>query len=174
MAKPVRRPLGKRRTAAPGEDARERAARKLASRPRTEAELRALLASEDFRAEEVDRAVRWAREAGHLDDGALAERWIATRAHRGGYGRARLVAELLRRGVERDVAEAAWRRAVEEGEVVPEAVLERALERKVASLGGRLDDRAAARVYNALLRAGFDASDVRAALESRRLRKDRP
>lgn len=174
MAKPARRPLGKRRTAAPGEDARERAARRLASRPRTETELRALLASDGFPADEIDRAVRWAREAGHLDDGALAERWIVTRAYRGGYGRARLIAELLSRGVERAVAEAAWRRAVDEGEVVPEAVLERALEKKVASLGGRLDDRGAARVYNALLRAGFDASDVRAALESRRLRKDRP
>ena len=155
-----------------GSEVRERAARLLASRPRTEHELRERLARDGFETPEIERALDWARDAGYLDDAALAQRWIAARAARRGYGRGRLMAELARRGVDRDVAEAAWRRATEGGEVDPRAVLERAIERKVRSVGGRLDDRAMARVYNALLRAGFDANDVRAALASRRVRTD--
>jgi regulatory protein len=140
----------------------------LAVRPRTEAELRDRLAADGFPAEEIEEVLAWGRASGYLDDGALSERWIETRAARKGRGRSRLVSELVRRGVARDVAEEAWNRAVDDGGVDPEAVLARAVEKKVAAVGGRLDDRRYARVYNALLRAGFDASAVRAALTPHR------
>jgi regulatory protein len=116
----------------------------------------------------IDETVEWARQSGYVDDLELSEQWIETRAARKGLGRRRLLLELEDRGVDRSVAEDAWRRVVDDGRLDPEQVLNRAVSRRVSLSGGRLDRRRYARVYNALLRAGFDPPAVRVALEPHR------
>lgn len=151
-----------------GGGARQRALKLLAFRPRTEVELRRRLAEDGFPDPEIEDVVAWAIESGYVDDRSLSEQWIETRGARKGLGRARLLGELVGRGVARNVAEEAWKRVVADGGIDPDAVLRRAVERKVSAAGGRLDGRRYGRVYNALLRAGFDASAVRAALTPHR------
>jgi len=85
----------------------------------------------------------------------------------------RLVAELEGRGVARAVAEAAWCRAIELGEVDPAAAVRKALRRRLAA-GGAIDDRRYARVYNALLREGFERDEVESALAPHRALLGRP
>lgn len=146
----------------------DRALRLLARRPRTVAELRGELSRRGIGRAEVDRVVEALSERGLLDDAVLAREFIATRSARLGHGRLRLLADLVRRGVAREVAEAAWAAAVRSGEVDPLDAARRAAGRAVLRAGGRLDRRSYARVYNALLRRGFDAETVEAALAGHR------
>jgi SOS response regulatory protein OraA/RecX len=114
--------------------------------------------------EETERVVGILREKGLLDDAAVAREFIATRSGRLGHGRLRLLADLVRRGVSPEVAEAAWAEAVRGGDVDPAEAVRRAARRAVSRRGGRLDRRSYPRVYNSLLRQGFDPDAVRAAL----------
>lgn len=136
----------------------------LARRPRSVAELRRELSRRGIERLEAGRVIEALRERGLLDDAALARDFIATRCARLGHGRLRLLADLERRGVAREVAEAAWAEAVRNGDVDPLAAARRAARRAAARLGGRLDRRSYARVYNALLAQGFDAEAAEAAL----------
>lgn len=148
--------------------ARERALRHLATRPRSVAEVDAKLLAEGYPRDEVDAVVSALKEARLLDDAILAEEFLAARAPRLGRGRSRLLVELERRGIEREVAAAAWDRVVEDGRLDPGEGLAKAARRLLGSAKGRLDRREYARVYNALLRAGFDETEVASVLEAHR------
>ena len=84
-----------------------RAYRALSVRDRTEAELRAWLVrkGEDERA--VEAAVAEVRAGGYLDDAAYARRFADDRRRLDGWGAERIAADLARRGVERELYEAA-------------------------------------------------------------------
>jgi regulatory protein len=132
----------------------------LARRPLTAAELRARLESRGHPPSAVERAVARLERAGHLDDCRLAAHFIVARAERLGHGPRRLVEDLKRRGLTEEEAEAAWRAAVERGDVDPDRLLRREIRRRVGGSAARLDRRHFRRVYNALLRAGFEASRI--------------
>ena len=148
-----------------GSDPRTRALALLSRRPRTIHEIRSTLVREGFAGPEVDAAVdRLARE-GLLDDRALAEHFVAVRSERKGHAPARLIRELEARGVDAETAHRAVRAAREAGLLDPAALLRREVERRLARQGGALDRRGWVRMYNALLRLGFEPRDVREALE---------
>lgn len=113
----------------------------------------------------ADRVGEWLRRDGLLDDRKLALHFILTRAARLGHGRLRLLRDLERRGVAPATARGAWDLAIRMGDIDPEATLRREVESRVASLGGRVDRKAYARMYNALFRAGFEAHAIEAALD---------
>lgn len=142
--------------------------RLLAARPLSVAELRQRLAGRGHQAEDVELAITRLTQLGYLDDAELARHYIVTRGQRLGHGQLRLIRELERRGVDRVTADEAWRRAVDDGEFDPQAILQREVRRHVERHGGVLDRRAYRRVYNALFRAGFEASQLAAELESHR------
>lgn len=141
------------------------ALRLLGRRPLTAEELRRALGERGFASRETAREVRRLEQQGLIDDRALALHYIAVRAERLGHGRERLVRELTERGIARATAERAWSDAVRQGSVEPEQLLARQAGRRVEREGGRLDVRAYRRVYNALLRAGFDPRSIRTRLE---------
>lgn len=143
------------------------ARRLVARRPRTAAEVRAALADAGHGAAAVEAALERLTDDGALDDEGLALHWIIVRSERLGHGPRRLTAELERRGVAAAVAERAWDRAVREGHVDPADMLQRAVARRLAG-EPELDDRARRRVYNALLRAGFEADAIRSELDAQR------
>ncbi|MBV9647006.1 MAG: regulatory protein RecX [Candidatus Eremiobacteraeota bacterium] len=78
------------------------ALRLLASRRLTEAQLWSRLARKDYSSEEIHRAVAWCKSEGYLDDALFARLYIEARTK--AIGDRRLVGELVRRGVDRDVA----------------------------------------------------------------------
>ena len=113
---------------------------------------------------EVDAAVSRLAAVSAIDDRALARHWIGSQAAARGRGRARALAELAARGVPDAVASAAWSEAVEDGAIDEDAVLARAVRRRLGAPPGRAGRGRLARVYNALLYEGFGQEQVEAAL----------
>ena len=142
---------------------RDDAARLLAARPLTEAELRERLTRLGHAAQEVEATVREALQAHWLDDTALAREALRSGLARG-RGKERLLAQLLSRGIAPQLAETVWEALLSSGEVDPEAGLRAEVERRVRAAGGTLTGRATARIYNALLRSGHDPESVKSAL----------
>jgi SOS response regulatory protein OraA/RecX len=108
---------------------------------------------------------------GLVDDSALARDVVAARSSRG-WGRAKVLAELERRGVAAGTAEAAWSELVAAGDVVPEEIVEGAVGRRLGGTGGRVDARTYGRARAALARAGFEEDEIDAALAARRPAED--
>ncbi len=131
-------------------------AKHLARKDRSTAELRSRLARAGHTPEAIDDALAAARERGWIDDSRFAREAVLSAAGRG-RGRTRIVAQLVSRGLSRGEAEAAWDRAVATGEIDPEAALTRALARFQPRGGGASDRR---RLYNSLLRAGFETDRI--------------
>jgi SOS response regulatory protein OraA/RecX len=82
-------------------------------------------------------------------------------------GKVRLLRELERRGVDREVAERAYLRAVDDGDLDPDSLLREAVKARLKRERD-LDAGALRRVYNALLRAGFPAAGLYAELKRQR------
>ena len=139
------------------------ALRALALRRLTEVQLRERLSRRGFADDAVDGAVARCRGEGYLDDRLFAQLYVEGR--RKAVGDARLVAELVRRGIEREAARA----VVDAAEFDEGARLDSAIER-LYRIRPALDYPHAAR---ALERLGFPASSIyrrlgtRAALEFR-------
>ncbi len=132
----------------------------ISRKPRTVAELRETLSGQDYPPAAVEDAVAYLVDRGWLDDLKLATDFIVLRARRLGHGPRRLLGDLRRRGVDRDVAQTAWDQAVSQGEIELRSLTQRALRRRLPAEAGPTEPRLFARVYNAMLRSGFDASDV--------------
>jgi regulatory protein len=155
-------------TVAPERAAYAAAVRLLARRPRTEREVRRWLEQRSYSAAVVDTVLARLGARGYVDDAELALHFIVVRAQRLGHGPRRLIHELERRGVERSTAEQAWEQAKEQGQVELRELLRRQLRRRVGTSRDRLDRSAYRRVYNALLRAGFESSAIKAELDAMR------
>ena len=145
-------------------DAEARALEWLAQRPLTEAELSKKLRTSGIEADDVESLCARLRRTGYLDDLRLARHFIATRAARLGLGPRRLLEELVRRGLVRGVAQAALDAAAADGEFAPDDELARRVARATRNGAQRLDRRAQARLYQALVRAGFEDAAIRRAI----------
>ncbi len=145
------------------------AARLLESRPRAVAEVRRHLAFAGYRADLVDDAIARLMRLGYLDDMAFAAAWIASRDRAHPRGERALRAELMRKGVPREILDA----AIDEREAAgggtgatgdldaDEDADDRAaillLERRRSSLERVVDPRTRRqRAYALLARSGFD------------------
>jgi regulatory protein len=136
------------------------ALKELARRPLTRAELISRLRTAGHDGTVLDEALERLEAMGYVDDLALSLDYIVARADRLGHSRHKLLLDLERRGVDRGVARNAWNRALDQGDVRPMEILRRRVSKELARSGGALDRKAYRRVYNALLRAGFDAASV--------------
>lgn len=136
-----------------------------ARRPLTSDEVRRRLRVRGHAAEDIEAAIESLEADRFLDDLRLARHYIEVRGNRRGHGPDRLVRELERRGVDPAVTRRALTEVLDDGEFDPAGVLRAAAARRVAALGERRDRKAYARVYNALLRAGHDAEEIRRELE---------
>jgi len=145
-----------------GEAAEQRAVALLARRPHTEAELRRALAAAGFPDEAIEATLARLRDRGYVGDHALAVQYIVSRAERLGHAPARLAAELRARGVSEEVLREAEREARELHGIDALQLVRREVGRRGAGRGA--DPRRNARVYNALLRAGYEADLLRAVL----------
>jgi regulatory protein len=155
--------------------ARDAALRLLAQRARSVAELRRRLERKAIPTPVVDQTLAWLDDRGYLDDRAFAEAFVRDRLRLRPRGRAGLIQELLRKGVDEGTAEAATdgvmaTEAVQESELALDTA--RAWARKNARVlreagrGGEGRQRARRRVYGHLARRGFAPASIRAAIDA--------
>jgi|AMFO01.1.fsa_nt_gi Uncharacterized protein conserved in bacteria len=141
--------------------ARAKAVRLLGPAPLTARQLTDRLRRRGFEAEVVTTVVTECVESGWVDDADYARRWLERRREQG-YGRARIRAELIQRGIEEEVAAA----ALAEEEVGAElAAARRAGARKIRSLGTIRDDRDRAKLARFLAARGFNGHTARRIVE---------
>lgn len=133
-----------------------RAANMIASRPLSKKELQKRLVHRGSDVDDARSAVEWLEELGAVDDEAYAATLVSHYAARG-YGSARVREELHRRGVPREL----WDAALEQ---MPESsdTLDALIQKKTR--GDLADPKERKRVCDALLRRGFSWSEVRAAM----------
>ncbi|HKW47313.1 MAG TPA: regulatory protein RecX [Gemmatimonadaceae bacterium] len=138
----------------------DRALNMIALRARSSSELRRLLLRKGESSEFVDVAIERLLRAGFLDDASFARQFARSKAVGAGLSRRRVQQELARRGVARDVADAAIAEVFIEEHVDEEGTLERVARKKMKSLE-RLDPSVQRRrLYSFLARRGYDSDDI--------------
>ena len=138
----------------------------LARRSLSVAECRSRLADRDHPPEQIDEAIARLIDSGALDDAKFAREYARTAADVKGRGRLRVGRELQQRGVDRDVAA----RAVGEvfGDKDEQALVNRAVQKKLRGKARPATAAEFARLYQYLMRQGFTPAVVTAVL--RRMR----
>jgi regulatory protein len=142
--------------------------RMLARRELSEAQVRQRLTRKQFDADAIDAAVERLRTDRALDDRRTALACARTEAHVKRRGRLRALRQVESLGIDRDIA----RTAVAEvfADVDEDAVIAAAIDRRLragGSEGSRPTPADLRRVQQYLLRQGFDAGKVSAAIRKR-------
>ena len=142
----------------------DRALSMLAFRARASAELARSLVRKGELKEHVDRAVARLQEQGLLDDAAFAESFTRAKVLGAKHSRRRVQQDLARKGVPREVTDAAIA-AVFVQEAVDQRELVESIARKKLRFLGKLDPLVRRRrLYAFLARRGYDADDIRRAM----------
>ncbi|MEX2178084.1 MAG: regulatory protein RecX [Gemmatimonadaceae bacterium] len=140
----------------------------LAFRARSEAELRHRLMQmargSGGDAAAVEDAILRLREQKVLDDEDFARQFARHKLAGARASRRRIVQELARKGIPRDVADRAIADVTENEAVDPAAAAHRAAAKKWKSLSSLDEPTRRRRVYAFLARRGFDADEIRAVL----------
>ena len=131
----------------------QRAAKLLAAKPRSVAELRERLAERCSSKAVIETVIARLREYGYLDDERYALGYASSKVRQQPIGRRRLEMSLARKKVDRTVAQGALDQVF--AETPEEDLLDHALEKRVR-LRGRPKTRAEAKsLFDHLLRQGF-------------------
>lgn len=146
--------------------ASDRALDLLAFRPRSAVELRRRLVQKQVPAAHAEAAVARLVAAGIVDDAAYARAVARSKALGAGASRRRVGQELARRGVEREAAEAAIAEVWEEEAVDQSETVERLARKRLGSLRGEDAHTQRRRLYAFLARRGYDADEIRRAIDA--------
>jgi|WetSurMetagenome_2_1015567.scaffolds.fasta_scaffold25375_3 regulatory protein len=145
----------------------------LSRRELSEAQLRERLRRKDHDAEAIAAAVVRLKDARALDDQRVARAAARTEAQVRSRGRAYILRKLQSMGIASEVAEEAVGEVFEA--VDEQALLDRALARRLRGASARVRDAAHfRRLLQQLVRQGFPASKVIAALKARAKADDAP
>ena len=136
----------------------------LARAPRSVRDLRRRLFLKGEAEADVESAIDRLTAAGLLDDAAYARAFVRAKVSSQGFSRRRLQQELAKRGVARDVADAAIVEVLHDDEVDELANIERAASKKLRALQGMDEETQRRRLYAYLARRGYSPDDVRAVL----------
>ncbi len=138
--------------------------RALAARGRARLDLRRRLIQKQHPPRAVDAALERLAAHGLLDDQRFAREYAGRRAA-GGRGPARIVADLLTQGVERNVAETAVVQALADEGVDPAVAVRAVAARRAAQLAGVPAATRKRRLLAYLARRGYRGTEVRAVVE---------
>ena len=141
--------------------ARAQAAEMIGRQALSKKELEKRLVRKGSSAEDAAAAADWLEDIGALDDGNYA-RTVARHYAAAGYGPAKVRDELYRRGVPREL----WDAAIEEECGDPTAAIERYAAAKLR--GKRADEAALRRIAGGLRRRGFRWEDIKPVLDRMR------
>jgi|SRR5262245_5907467 len=132
----------------------------LEARARGVTELRRLLIQKGEPQSDVDDAIARLQSSGVLDDAAYARQFARSKTLGSGLSRRRLQQELAKRGVAREVSDAAIAEVFEEEGVDDNASIEGVARKKLKTLD-KLDlPTQRRRLYAFLARRGFDSDDI--------------
>ncbi|MEA2451949.1 MAG: regulatory protein [Actinomycetota bacterium] len=143
-------------------DAMQRAGHLLASRPRSEHELRVRLNVAGYEPDMIDRTITRLVELRLLDDRAFAAQWVAERSVSKGRAGNALVSELVAKGVDRGVAE----EAVAASGIDEEKQARELAARFLSKVASKPLEKQAEAVLGRLLRRGFSHDVARDAVRS--------
>lgn len=144
----------------------DRAANMLAARPRATRDLERLLVRKGEPAEHVSAALERLAAMGALDDARFARQFIRSRIAGAGLSRRRLQSELWRRGVAREVIDAALAEVIVEDEVDEDAQIAQVAAKKLRTLRSLDPIAARRRLYAFLARRGYDAGAIRRVIDT--------
>ncbi|GAA4903194.1 hypothetical protein GCM10025789_22530 [Tessaracoccus lubricantis] len=144
------------------EVARKIALDQLATRARSEQELRTVMKRRNVPADIADELIDRFREVGLIDDAAFAQALATTRSEFGLRGRSRIRQELQSKGIDREIADDVLAQLSPEDEREAALTLAR---RRVRSLTGLERQVARRRLAGVLARRGFSGGIVNAVLE---------
>jgi regulatory protein len=133
----------------------------LTRRARSTAELARWLTERDHAPEHIERSIARLQELGYLDDAQYALAFARSRATARGMSRRRIQAELARRGVARDLADAAIAGVMQDEGVDERALIESAAAKKLRGMTKLEPDVRRRRLYGFLARKGFAADLIR-------------
>ena len=143
----------------------EQALRLLEYRARSAAELRRALLRKGASAGEVDAAIEKLRDQKLIDDDDFARQFARNRVAGPGASRRRIVQELSRKGIAREVADRAIEQLREQDGLDPADGIHRVARKKWSSLAKLDDFTRRRRLYAFLARRGFDPDEIRDALQ---------
>ena len=138
----------------------DRALNLLAFRARSARELGRRLMEKGASAATVDKVIDRLRDVGLIDDADFA-RQLARSKVSSGASRRRLHQELFKRGVARDVADAAVAEVLEEEDVDQVAIAEQVARKRLPSLASADAQSRRRRLYSFLARRGHDSETIR-------------
>jgi len=144
----------------------DRALNMLGTRARSSTELARLLVRKGEEKAHVDWAVGRLLEIGLLDDAAFAESFTRAKVLGAKQSRRRVQQDLSRKGVARSVSDAAIETVFEEEGVDQREIVEEAARKKLRSLRALDPAVRRRRLYGFLARRGYDADDIRAAMDA--------
>lgn len=139
----------------------DRALDLLAIRARSVAELRKKLLEKGAESTEVDEAIVRLRDQQLLDDADFARQFARAKVLGTGSSRRRIVQELARKGVARDVANEAVEGLRQTEGIDPSAAIHRVAEKKWKALSKLDFFTARRRLYAFLARRGFNPEEIR-------------
>jgi regulatory protein len=144
----------------------DRALSMLASRPRAARDLERMLVRKGEPAEHVAAAVERLIALGALDDAKFARQFIRAKISGAGLSGRRLQSELWRRGVARDVVDAALTEVLEVDEVDEDAQIAQVAAKKLRTLRSLDPATTRRRLYAFLARRGYDGSAIRRVMDA--------
>jgi regulatory protein len=144
----------------------DRALAMLAARPRAARDLERMLVRKGEPAGHVATAVERLVALGVLDDAQYARQFIRAKIAGAGLSRRRLQSELWRRGVARDVIDAALAEVMVEDEVDESAQIAQVAAKKLRTLRSADPATTRRRLYSFLARRGYESSAIRRVIDS--------
>ena len=140
----------------------------LARVPRSARDLRRRLLLKGEPESEVDAAIDRLEAAGLVNDAAYARAFVRSKMSSQGFSRRRLQQELAKRGVARDIADAAIAEVLHDDDVDEDANIARVARKKLRTLKGLENEIQRRRLYAYLARRGYDVDAVRDVVEKLR------
>ena len=144
----------------------DRALAMLASLPRAARDLERMLVRKGEPAEHVAAAVDRLTTLGTLDDAQFARQFIRAKISGAGLSRRRLQSELWRRGVAREVIDAALADVLVEDEVDENAQIARVAAKKLRTLRSLDAATTRRRLYAFLARRGYESAAIRRVMDA--------
>lgn len=141
------------------------ALRLLEYRARSASELRRQLLRKGAPSDDVDAAIDKLRDQKLIDDDGFARQFARSKVLGAGASRRRVVQELGRKGIGRDVAERALEELHDADGVDVSGAIHRVAKKKWTSLAKLDDVTRRRRLYAFLARRGFDPDEIRGALQ---------
>jgi|YelNatPaOPRAMG01_1025707.scaffolds.fasta_scaffold06451_2 regulatory protein len=130
--------------------------RYLDTSPRTRWEVRKKLMQSGFEEDVVEETLNALEGIDLVNDDEFCHRWIESRSSSKGYGKIRLEAELIQRGVDKDVIREALRQLTEEEEITKAF----AIARKHLSSEAPMNLKEKRRLFAFLLRRGYNTGII--------------